>query len=97
MARADEYTSEESQPLTGSATHSADDDKEDHPRPSTSSASTTSLVLEHVSAKTAKDYLYKDGPTSPLDIEDQLAWKRQQKPSDGKTRRIFYILSLIHI
>ncbi|KAK3675615.1 hypothetical protein LTR78_004699 [Recurvomyces mirabilis] len=96
MARADEYKSEESQPLTGTTQHNADDD-DAHPRPSLSSASTTSLVLEHVSDKAAKDYLYRDGPESSLDIEDQLAWKRQQKPSDSKTRRIFYILLAIGV
>ncbi|KAK3104300.1 hypothetical protein LTR53_018505, partial [Teratosphaeriaceae sp. CCFEE 6253] len=91
MARTDDYANEESQPLT----HSTLADDVDH-RPSASSASTTSLVLEHVSDKAAKEMLYSDRrPQEELDIEDQLAWKRQTKPTDRRVRRIFYIFIAI--
>ncbi|KAK5117524.1 hypothetical protein LTR62_004946 [Meristemomyces frigidus] len=97
MERAVEYASEESQPLTGGNPFGPVDN-DTPPRPSASSASTTSLVLEHVSDKAAKEYLYRDGPPrEELDIEDQVAWKRVQNPSDTKPRRIFYILIAVGI
>lgn len=91
MAKADELTHEQSQPLTR-----AEDEPISpgfNPRPSASSASTTSLVLEHVSDKAAKEALYRDiAPEDEMDMEDQLAWKRMIKPVDRKFRRAFYIV-----
>ncbi|OQO04265.1 putative dipeptidyl-aminopeptidase B [Cryoendolithus antarcticus] len=83
---------EQSQPL-------AEHDEEDERRQSASSASTMSMVLEHVSDKAAREALYRDhpGPEHELDMEDQLAWKRSVKPADKKARRVFYILIAIGI
>ena len=78
---------------------------EDDGRPSASSLSTTSLMLEHVSDKgafKAKEALYghayrdegyrRGAPQEELDMEEQLAWRRSVRPADKKARRIFYIL-----
>ncbi|KAK4540772.1 hypothetical protein LTR36_008849 [Oleoguttula mirabilis] len=91
MTKSEQFA-EESQPLT----HSTDPTSavEAEPRPSGSSTSTTSLVLEHISDKSAKEALYSDQRTlqEELDIEEQLAWKRQTKPADRKARRAFWII-----
>jgi dipeptidyl aminopeptidase len=88
MAKADELTDEQSQPLT------YDDDaisRPGTPRRSMSSVSTTSLVLENVSHKAAKESLYRDGPQQhQMDVDDQLAWQRSVKPADRKARRVLY-------
>ena len=94
---------EQSQPLTQDADGYERD--EETPRPSASSLSTTSLVLEHVNdtALKAKEALYgfSDGigrhgvPQEELDMEEALAWKRSTRPADKKARRIFYILIAI--
>ncbi|KAK3704412.1 hypothetical protein LTR37_013835 [Vermiconidia calcicola] len=74
------------------------DDEYDESRPSGSSVSTTSLVLEHVSDLKGREAYggYADVPTrrsmEPLDMEEQLAWKRGVRPADKKARRVFYIL-----
>ncbi|TKA71229.1 putative dipeptidyl-aminopeptidase B [Friedmanniomyces simplex] len=97
MARADDYANEESQPLNRliDPTSPADDDHHD-PRPSASSTSSTSLVLEHISDKGAKEMFHNRGPPqAELDMEEDLAWKRQRKPSERKLRRIFYIMIAI--
>lgn len=97
MAKRDQFA-EESQPLT----HSTDPTSptsaaEGEPRTSAPSASTTSLVLEHISDKSAKEALYSDRPAigEELDVEEQLAWKRQTKPADRKARRIFWIVCAV--
>ncbi|EMC93217.1 hypothetical protein BAUCODRAFT_76297 [Baudoinia panamericana UAMH 10762] len=65
-------------------------------RNSTSSASTLSLVLDHVSDKAAlraKEGLYAHGPPQEeIDIEDQVAWKRSLKPVDKKAKRVLYVV-----
>ena len=103
MARAKEDADllfDQSQPLV----HDIDDEEE---RPSRSSLSTTSLVLEHVNDKAAAEalsgyvYAYKDKdggrgvPQEELDMEDQLAWKRSVKPAEKKARRVF-LFSFCH-
>ena len=74
-----------------------------------SSVSTTSLVLDHMNDKAmkAKEALYsyshghRRGPLADkmevekMDMEEQLAWKRQVKPADKKARRVLYILIAI--
>lgn len=102
MPRPDERHNEEAEPLTGHRDpFSPTSPYEDIGRPSASSASTTSLVLDHVSDKAAmkaKEALYSDGPereTEEMDMEDQLAWQRSVKPADKKARRILYILVAI--
>jgi dipeptidyl aminopeptidase len=88
MAKADELTDEQSQPLT----HHEDATLEpETPRRSFSSVSTTSLILENVSHKAAKESLYRDGPPQhEMDMDDQLAWQRSVKPADKKARRVLY-------
>jgi dipeptidyl aminopeptidase len=98
MGRAEEMHEEESQPLTtfGEPTTFSEDRKG---RPSTSTASTTSLILEHASGKSAtkaKEALYTDGSSrEELELEDDAAWQRTNKPADRKARRILYILIAI--
>nr|POF26376.1 putative dipeptidyl-aminopeptidase b [Quercus suber] len=88
-------SSHEQQPLTQhDELSSAADETHDRPH-SSSSQSTSSLVFEHLSdhlASTSKERLYHDGPTDQLELEEQLAWKRQMKPADKKARRVLYIL-----
>jgi dipeptidyl aminopeptidase len=97
---------EQSQPLTQNIDNQdGRPEEEETPRPSASSISTTSLVLEHVNDKAmqAKEalYGYSDNgrgcgvPQEELDMEEALAWKRSVKPADKKARRIFYILIAI--
>ncbi|KAK4507229.1 hypothetical protein PRZ48_000964 [Zasmidium cellare] len=99
MPRPDERHDDESEPLTRGDDSTSPYDEAG--RPSASSASTTSLVLDHVSDKAAmkaKEALYSDGPareTEEMDMEDQLAWQRSVKPADKKARRILYILIAI--
>ena len=110
MGREDEdlLLDEQSQPLRSAREEYEDGERVG--RPSGSSLSTTSLVLEHVSDKAirAKEALYngmtyrdrerKDsdaGEDIDLDMEDQLAWKRQVRPVDRKARRVFYVLIAI--
>ncbi|KAK1075026.1 hypothetical protein LTR33_009611, partial [Friedmanniomyces endolithicus] len=97
MARADDYASEESHRLVDSTGSGDHDDRHHDPRVSASSASSTSLVLEHISDKGAKEMLYTRGqPRGELDMgEEDLAWKRQTKPSERKLRRIFYVMIAI--
>ncbi|KAK4635433.1 putative dipeptidyl-aminopeptidase B [Fulvia fulva] len=93
MARSD---MDESQPLTTSGEARAS--HEEMGRPSASSASTTSFVLEHASdtaATRAKEALYSDGPhegTEEMDVEEHMAWQRPVKPADRAFRRVLYIL-----
>lgn len=79
---------------------------EDGGRPSGSSLSTTSLMLEHVGIKgdkEAHEALYAEDPYSDhrgipdaeLDMEDAVAWKRSERPADRKARRVFYVLIAI--
>ncbi|KAI6939349.1 hypothetical protein KC355_g15683, partial [Hortaea werneckii] len=90
MAPRSEF-SEEQQPLTtsrdpASPVDGGDDDYyEPKPHTSPSTASTTSLVLEHLSDKEAAERLHRGHlkqPQEELDVEDTLAWKYQTKPAD---------------
>ncbi|KAH9825691.1 putative dipeptidyl-aminopeptidase B [Teratosphaeria destructans] len=84
-AMANEFHAE-SQPLHHVYAH-----PEAESRLSPSSASTTSLVLEHISDKDtlqAKEAMYD----APQDDIEGMAWQRQPKPSDKRARRIFYVL-----
>jgi dipeptidyl aminopeptidase len=91
-----ENEEEETQPLTGAGPERSSYEDE---RPSASSASTTSFVLEHANdqgAVEAKNALYSDGPhMQDLDTEEQVAWERTAKPTDKKARRILYVLVAI--
>lgn len=99
MARAAEQHNEESQPLTnaGERSDSFDEDR----RPSRSSASTTSFILEHASDNTAiraKEALYTHDPTQgELELEDQVAWQRSSKSADKKARRVLYMLVAVGV
>jgi len=99
---------EESLPLTQYvADHNPPDDDYDHPRPSASSASTTSLVLEHVSDKAALEASRSLNPPRnsahharpqeemEMELEDELAWQRSTKSVDKKARRVLYMLIAI--
>jgi len=91
MAHPDELF-EESQPLYHSDSSRADEKDARH---STSSASTASLVFEHLSdshASKSKEARYRHGAhTEETDVEEQLAWQRTPKPVDRKARRVLYI------
>lgn len=99
MARAADQHNEESQPLTtpGEPSDSFDNDS----RPSRSSASTTSFILEHASDNAeirAKEALYTDTtPQEELELEDQVAWQQAGKSADKKARRVLYILVAIGV
>ncbi|CAK1355729.1 unnamed protein product [Cercospora beticola] len=93
----DEVASEEMQPLNRSRdTPSPYED--DEGRPSGSSASTTSFVLENMNDK-AKEALCADGPHTKEEDdggdEEDLAWQTKVKPVDRKARRILYVLVAI--
>ncbi|KAF2724421.1 putative dipeptidyl-aminopeptidase B [Polychaeton citri CBS 116435] len=107
MARnTDDLLGEQSEPLTSAHRRSSSvpASREPSPHPSTSSISTRSLVLDHISdraAMKAKEGLYSDDsyysrpvgkPEDRLDLEDQLAWQRQLKPADRKFKRILVIV-----
>ena len=65
-------------------------------RSASSSSSTASLLFEHLNATAraadASEKLYSDGPRADVDVEDDLAWRRQPKPADRKARKVFYVL-----
>ncbi|KJX94753.1 dipeptidyl-aminopeptidase B like protein [Zymoseptoria brevis] len=98
MGRAEEMRERESQPLTTSGEPTIPSE-ERNGRSSMSSASTTSLILEHASghsATEAKEALYTDSLSrEELELEDQAIWQRSTKPADKKARRILYILIAI--
>lgn len=97
MGKAEDYFGdEESQPLT----HNQDSETEDEPRPSGSSASVTSLVLERlgdVNALKAKEALYSRPRQEEFDVEDQAAWQKQVRPADKKARRYLWIVVTIAV
>ncbi|KAF2481384.1 dipeptidyl peptidase IV N-terminal region-domain-containing protein [Neohortaea acidophila] len=93
---------EQSQPLT----HHVDaaHDAEDEGRPS--SVSTTSLVFDHLSDEATlngKEGVYEMPPyrdgsgkgRDDMELEEQVAWKRDARPADKKTRTVFYVLIAI--
>lgn len=107
--RESELLDEQSQPFTRGRTNepvSPLDSEYEEGRPSASSLSTTSLMLEHVgmkSDKEAREALYaqdpyhdhRGAPDEELDMEDAVAWKRKVRPVDKKARRVFCILIAI--
>ena len=109
--RESELLDEQSQPLTRGSEPVSPQDGYEEGRPSGSSLSTTSLMLEHVGMKSEKDarealyaqdpYAYSDhdgrrgAPEEELDMEDAVAWKRSVKPADRKARRVFMIVVAI--
>lgn len=101
MGPREELSSEEVQLLTGAEHKNANTHDGDAGSSSASSASTTSLVLEHASDKAAlkaKDALYADGPQREemgMEEDDDLAWQRTVKPADKKARRVLYVLIAI--
>jgi len=99
MGRKD-YQNEESQPLA----QNIDDPRpsDEASRDSISSASTTSLVLEHLNhqsekAKKSQRYSDKDNGAGilgdPLDVENTEHYKH--RPADRKWRRIVWILAVV--
>jgi dipeptidyl aminopeptidase len=88
---------EEALPLTSHDANHTDDI--DHPRPSASSISTTSLVLEHLSGHPnsieAKEALYSQPRTESFDYDDRAAWRHKSHGTDSKARRILYIVASI--
>lgn len=100
MATAPLLRDEQQQPPTHpSEPSSPTDDRDDRPH-SASSHSSTSLMLEHMSDKSAfqaKEALYHDGPQDDLELEDQMAWDRRTKPAGRKARKVLYILVAIGV
>jgi dipeptidyl aminopeptidase len=90
---------EEAQPLTSHDANNTDD--RDQPRPSTSSISTTSLVLEHLTDHQdsigAKEALYTQPPPEELDFDDRAAWQGKSRGVDSKARRILYIIASVAV
>ncbi|KAH0009124.1 putative dipeptidyl-aminopeptidase B, partial [Aureobasidium melanogenum] len=88
---------EEALPLTRHDANHTDDI--DQPRPSASSISTTSLVLEHLSGHPnsieAKEALYSQPRSEEFDFDDRAAWKHKSHGFDFKARRILYIVASI--
>lgn len=98
MGKGEAYHDEESLPLNKEEPYDSRD-SEEQPRQSASVASTTSLILEHLSrndnALKAKEALY-DGPGSDrFDVEDGPPWHGVVKPVDTKARRLLWILCVI--
>ena len=92
------YRDEESQPLTKEKT-GQDRLSQDERRQSASTASTTSLILEHLthdtSALEAKEALY-DGPRSQqFDVEDGPPWHGVVRPIDQKARKLMWIVCAV--
>ncbi|THW87418.1 putative dipeptidyl-aminopeptidase B, partial [Aureobasidium pullulans] len=88
---------EEALPLTRHDANQTDDS--DQPRPSASSISTTSLVLEHLSGHPgsfeAKEALYSQPQSEQFDFDDRAAWQHKTHGIDTKARRILYIIASI--
>ncbi|GAB7352754.1 hypothetical protein MBLNU459_g3104t1 [Dothideomycetes sp. NU459] len=94
MAQGDRFHDEESLPLTKEDVD-AQSHSESEPRQSESTASTTSLVLEHLagrSATQAKEALYSLPKPEAFDIEDNVAW-RGIRPVDKKARKYLWIVA----
>ncbi|KAK4985561.1 hypothetical protein LTR50_005897 [Elasticomyces elasticus] len=92
MASARDERVEESIPLTKEPYSSQRVSLDDF-HPSDSSASTTSLVLEHINGKTAHGH-YKDSRiVQEFDLEDDAAWAQQTRPSDRRIRRVLWIVA----
>lgn len=97
MAGNNSYHDESKEPLRGNRHDDGTPvSPRSDPRRSASSASTTSLVFDHLSDKArvhAKDAQYSDGPEEEFTVEDQIAWKRHSKGADRKWRHIIWGLA----
>lgn len=98
MAKETAYRDEEAQPLTGRNGYKHDDD---FPRQSESTASTTSLILEHITGGTntleAKEALYDRPQSQQFDIEDGPPWHSIIRPIDKKARRILLVVTAVAV
>lgn len=95
MAKGERFHDDESLPLT-----KEDVDMQSHsesePRLSESTASTTSLVLEHLtgrSAISAKEALYSQ--PEAFDVEDGAVWRGGVRPVDKKARQYLWIFAAV--
>ncbi|GAB7343628.1 hypothetical protein MBLNU457_1624t1 [Dothideomycetes sp. NU457] len=99
MARGEQPHDEESLPLTEHIEPSID--TEESPRPSASTESTTSLILDHLSSGTsmreAKEALYRDGPDQEFDVEESPVWQQQTKPADRRARKALWIFAAVAV
>ena len=99
MGKGEKFHDEESQPLTQDIALAEDVTTDGEPRPSVSSASTTSLILEHITnsrSLKAKEALYSDPtPEQQFDIEDRAAWQTQTRPVDRRARRVLWIVVIV--
>ncbi|GAB7365139.1 hypothetical protein MBLNU230_g6228t1 [Neophaeotheca triangularis] len=105
MANRTNYHDESAEPLRRKdATSPSISPHSSDPRRSASTASTTSLVLDHLSSKAPhqkpnnkKDTYYSETNTGHPDeeftVEDQIAWKRQTRGADKRWRRIIWFLA----
>ncbi|KAF1346682.1 dipeptidyl peptidase IV N-terminal region-domain-containing protein [Delphinella strobiligena] len=95
MTKSEQYHDEESLPLTSGESDGVRY-SEDEPRQSTSTVSTTSLVLEHItgnnSSLKAKEALYGSQRAQQFDVEDGPPWHSVTRPVDKKARKILWIL-----
>ncbi|KAL1302456.1 hypothetical protein AAFC00_002848 [Neodothiora populina] len=86
---------EEAQPLTRNSTEEVKS-LEDQPRLSESTASTTSLILEHITGKDsallAKEALYNKHQPEQFDVEEGPPWHSAIEPVDTRARKALWIL-----
>lgn len=89
---------DESQPLTSGESEELEH-SESLPRQSASSASTTSLILEHLtandSALEAKEALYGSRQSDQFDVEDGPPWHGVVHPVDRKAWKILWIVCAV--
>lgn len=87
------HDDEESLPLARNDGNQTDD----QPRPSASSISTTSLVLEHLTGHgnsiEAKEALYSSPRSEQFDYEETAPWQQKSHGIDAKARKILYIVA----
>lgn len=95
MTKSEQYHDEESLPLTSGESDGVRY-SEDEARRSTSTVSTTSLVLEHItgnnSSLKAKEALYGSQRAQQFDVEDGPPWHSVTRPVDKKARKILWIV-----
>lgn len=95
MTKSEQYHDEESLPLTSGESDGVRY-SEDESRQSTSTVSTTSLVLEHITGNNnslkAKEALYGSQRAQQFDVEDGPPWHSVTRPVDKKARKILWIL-----
>lgn len=92
MAKGEPFRDEEAQPLTQQDPLPDEEYSEEEPRPSGSSVSTTSLVLEHINNLKGKEDLYSERRPEEFDhIEDGAVWQQKVRPVDKKARQLLWI------